>query len=88
MAQANIVLVSTQKSKSLNSACGIISNTLQEENLHWNLNYTNGKFTKLKNSPYCFIFSNLSLIANVIEIQNKKSINIQFRELDLSEPGR
>ena len=45
--------------------------TLQEENLHWSLNYTNGKFTKLKNSHYCFIFSNFSLIAYVIEIQNK-----------------
>ena len=39
--------------------------TLQEENFHWNLNLTNGKFGKLKSANH-YIFKNLSMIANIV----------------------
>ena len=73
MAQANLVSVSSQKPKTLNSACGIISNTIQEENLHWNLIYTNGKFTKVK-FPLLYYFLK-SLIDSLCNRNSKRKIH-------------
>ena len=40
------------------------------------------------NAAYCHIFRNLSMIADIIEIQKSAVANIRFREDDQSEPGR
>ena len=63
--------------------------TLQEENIHRNLNYAISlKSNSLNlNSAYYYIFRNLSMIAFIIEIQKSKFVNIELRKFDQSEPS-
>ena len=50
---------------------GEIMDTIQEENIHLNLNFANGKFAKFE-FPHYYIYSNLFMLAYMINIQKSK----------------
>ena len=66
------------------------SDTLQEENFHWILNFTISLTPNSLNliTTHYYIFRNLSKIAYMTEIQNSNFPMFNSVEFSQSEPGR